>query len=150
MQSVILVDNSEIALSKEIFEKFATPCLKALLKKFYPELTSDENTFANKVLPDSYYTFKHRRVWGKIRRAGYFIQEAEEALRSLLHDEVHFYKDIYDLEQFSTENPYVETIQEEAQVNATESEQPLIAVADPVAKDGDKPKEAAKQPEPVP
>lgn len=74
VQSVILVDNSEIALSKEIYEQFATPCLKALLTKFYPELTSAENNFANKVLPDTYYTFKHRRVWGKIRRAGYFIQ----------------------------------------------------------------------------
>lgn len=74
VQCVILADNCEIKIPKEIYQSFSTNCLKALLETFYPELTKqNENTFANKALPVSYYSFKHRRVWTKLRRAGYFI-----------------------------------------------------------------------------
>ena len=130
VQAQILVDNCEIALSREIYEKFSTPCLQALLKQFYPDLTKQENVFANKVLPDTHYSFKHRRVWAKLRRTAYFIQESEEAYRSLLHDELHFYKGIYDLEAQAIESKSDEATQPlDAKVNGTESEQPLIEEA---------------------
>lgn len=100
--------------------------MKALLEKFYPELTNaKENVFANKIFPDSYYSFKHRRIWAKLRRIGFFVKESENALRSLLYDEFHFYTDLYDFSQFETENPIIETIQEET-IAANNTDAPLI------------------------
>lgn len=131
VQCVILSDNCEIKMPKEIYENFATKCLKALLETFYPELSKDDNTFANKALPDTYYSFKHRRVWAKLRRAAYFIQDAEDTLRSLMFDEVKYYKGIYDLVVHESENPKVETIEQPTQINEQESEQPSIAEAEP-------------------
>jgi len=62
VQCIILADNCEIKMPKEIFENFSNKCLKALLEKFYPELyKQQDNHFANKELPDTYYSFKHRR-----------------------------------------------------------------------------------------
>jgi hypothetical protein len=65
-------------------------------------------------LPQTYYSFKHRRVWAKLRRSAYFIPEAESSLRSLLHDEVRHYEGIYDLKTFDSENPKIETVEAEA------------------------------------
>ena len=123
VQCVILADNCEIKMPKELFENFSTKCLKALLEKFYPELYKQEdNQFANKELPDTYYSFKHRRLWAKLRRAAYFIQESEETLRSLISDEVHYYKGIYDLVVYESENPQIETIEQPTQINEQETE----------------------------
>lgn len=131
IQCVILSDNCEIKMPKEIYDNFSTKCLKALLEQFYPELSKEDNQFANKVLPDTYYSFKHRRLWAKLRRAAYFIQDAEDTLRSLISDEVHYYKGIYDLVVHESENPKVETIEQPTQINEQESEQPLISEAEP-------------------
>lgn len=123
VQCVILSDNCELKIPKEIFQTFSTNCLKALLENFYPELTKqEEGTFATKALPDTYYSFKHRRVWAKLRRAGYFIEEAEEALRSLLFDEVKAYQGIYDLAVHNSENPKIETIEQPTQINEQEND----------------------------
>jgi hypothetical protein len=131
VQCVILADNCEIKMPKELFENFSTKCLKALLEKFYPELYKQgDNQFANKELPDTYYSFKHRRLWAKLRRAAYFIQESEETLRSLISDEVHYYKGIYDLVVHESENPKIETIEQPTQINEKETEQPLISEAE--------------------
>jgi hypothetical protein len=131
VQCVILADNCEIKMPKELFENFSTKCLKALLEKFYPELYKQgDNQFANKELPDTYYSFKHRRLWAKLRRAAYFIQESEETLRSLISDEVHYYKGIYDLVIHESENPKIETIEQPTQINEKETEQPLISEAE--------------------
>lgn len=131
VQCVILADNCEIKMPKELFENFSNKCLKALLEKFYPELYKQEdNQFANKELPDTYYSFKHRRLWAKLRRAAYFIQESEETLRSLISDEVHYYKGIYDLVLYESENPKIETIEQPTQINEQETEQPLISEAE--------------------
>lgn len=145
VQCVILADNCEIKMPKELFENFSTKCLKALLEKFYPELYNriyfkdghnylrnkqGDNQFANKELPDTYYSFKHRRLWAKLRRAAYFIQESEETLRSLISDEVHYYKGIYDLVVHESENPKIETIEQPTQINEKETEQPLISEAE--------------------
>jgi hypothetical protein len=96
VQGVIVADNFEFKIPRQMYEGFSTACLKSLHETFYPEIAKQDNQFVNKAHPDTYYSFKHRRHWAKIRRAGYFSNDAESALRSLLHDELHYYKGVYD------------------------------------------------------
>lgn len=110
VQGCILCDAFEFKIPKTTHEGFATSCLKTLQDHFYPESSKEDNPIANKIIKDSYYSFKHRLHWAKMRRAGNFLPEAEDALASLLHDQVKSFDGIYDLKSFETENPTVETI----------------------------------------
>ena len=79
----------EFAKSKRLMFDFAEPVLVTLLKKFTPELFNSEESkndgipvsLSAKVLPDQYYSFQHRRVYAKLRRAGYFCGESEKLYR---------------------------------------------------------------------
>ena len=79
----------EFSKPKRIMYEFAEPVLLAILKKFVPEIfKAEENrddgipaSLSEKVLPDNYYSFQHRRVYAKLRRMGYFVGEAERLSR---------------------------------------------------------------------
>lgn len=83
-----------------------------MLEHFYPE-KKQENYFANKIFPDNYYSFKHRRVLAKNQRVSYLFVESESSLRSLLFDELKLYS-LYDFTQFETQNPIVVDVFEDA------------------------------------
>jgi len=93
---------------------FAETVLVKLLRKFTPEIFVAEEhrddgipaSLSEKVLPDHYYSFRHRRVFAKLRATNYFVGEAERLYRQLLHDELRFY-DLYDFTKFEEENPVV-------------------------------------------
>ena len=113
----------EYAKPKRMMFEFAEPVLVKLLKKFLPEIFQAEEKrddgipsgLSEKVLPDHYYSFQHRRVYMKLRRMGYFLGEAERLYRQLLHDELKHYK-LYDFGTFEEENPVVSEV-----VNETEA-----------------------------
>ena len=106
----------EFSKPKRLMFEFAEPVLQKLLKKFAPEIfrcqeSQDDGipaSLSEKVLPDHYYSFKHRRVYAKLRRMGYFVGEADRLYRQLLHDELHYYQ----LYEFSA-NPTTEELDEE-------------------------------------
>jgi len=75
----------ELAIPKKLMNDFAEPVLVKFLKEFNPELfpESDKNdgvpaALSSKVLPDSYYSFAHRRVYAKLRKLGYFIPDSKK------------------------------------------------------------------------
>ena len=97
--------------------EFAEPVLIAFLRRFVPEIfRAEENrddgipaSLSEKVLPDHYYSFQHRRMYAKLRRMNYFVGESERLSRQLLHDELRFYG-LYDFGQFEEDNPVVSEV----------------------------------------
>jgi len=63
-------------------ESFALPTLKKLILKFYPE--TDTEIIAE--LPHTYYSFEYRRIYAKLRGAGYFVNHSETLFNSLIYD----------------------------------------------------------------
>ena len=117
LKVVMLAGCMEYSKPKRLMYEFAEPVLVAILKHFVPEIyKAEENrddgipaSLSEKVLPDHYYSFYHRRVYAKLRRMGYFVGEAERLSRQLLHDELRYY-DLYDFVKFEEENPVVSEI----------------------------------------
>lgn len=73
-------------------------------------------SLSEKILCDHYYSFRHRRVYAKLRQTNYFVGEAERLYRQLLHDELRFY-DLYDFAKFEEENPVVTQVPDEPDAN---------------------------------
>ncbi len=100
--------------------EFAEPVLIKLLQKFTPEIfKAEENrddgipaSLSEKILPDHYYSFTHRRLFAKLRKMNYFVGESERLYRQLLHDQLRYY-DLYDFGKFEEENPVVSEVPEE-------------------------------------
>jgi len=125
----------EFAKPVKLVVHFAEPTLKKLLKHFCNDLSaeneiSEEKTpqdgipvsLSSKVLPDSYYTFAHMKVYSKIRRLGYHIDQAEQITKRTLHDELKFYgPELYDFSVFDEENPVVVACEEEEETKAEQS-----------------------------
>ena len=91
----------EYAKPKALLSGFAESTLVLLLKKFMPELFPAESeansdgipaSLSQKILPDHYYSFKHRRVYAKVRRMGYFVVDAQRLYEGLLVDELRHYQ----------------------------------------------------------
>ena len=115
---------------------FAEPTLKKLLKHFCNNLGADSEivdekapqdgipvSLSSKVLPDSYYTFAQMKVYSKIRRLGYHIDQTEQITRRTLHDELKFYgTDLYDFSAFDEENPVVVACEDEEETTKTAGE----------------------------
>ena len=144
LKVLLLSGCMEFSKPKRIMHEFAEPVLVMILKKFAPEIfKAEENrddgipaSLSEKVLPDHYCSFQHRRVYTRLRRMGYFVGEAERLSRELLHDELRFYG-LYDFGQFEEDNPVVSVVpqDEDAAKPATDStNQDLIEEA----KDGEK------------
>ena len=103
LKVVLLAGCMEFSKPKRIMCEFAEPVLIAFLRRFVPEIfRAEENrddgipaSLSEKVLPDHYYSFLHRRVYAKLRRMNYFVGESERLSRQLLHDELRYY-DLYD------------------------------------------------------
>ena len=103
LKAIILAYCMEYAKPKRMMFEFAEPVLVMILKKFLPEVYTDEENrndgvptgLSEKVLPDHYYSFQHRLVYAKLRRMGYFVVESERLHRQLLHDELRYYE-LYD------------------------------------------------------
>lgn len=76
LKVAMLAGCMEFSKPKRLMFEFAEPVLVAILKKFVPEIfTAEENrddgipaSLSEKVLPDHYYSFQHRRVYAKLRR----------------------------------------------------------------------------------
>lgn len=110
----------EYARGKRLIFEFAEPVLIKLLQKFCPEIfKAEENrddgipaSLSEKILPDHYYSFCHRRLFAKLRRMNYFVGEAERLYRQLLHDQLRYYN-LYDFATFEEENPVVSEIPDE-------------------------------------
>jgi hypothetical protein len=88
----------ELAIPKKLMNEFAEPVLKKFLKEFNPELFPESDkkdgvpaALSAKVLPDSYYSFQHRRVYAKLRKLGYFIPDSIKCYQQLIFDELKFY-----------------------------------------------------------
>ena len=153
LKVLLLSGCMEFSKPKRIMHEFAEPVLVMILKKFAPEIfKAEENrddgipaSLSEKVLPDHYCSFQHRRVYTRLRRMGYFVGEAERLSRELLHDELRFYG-LYDFGQFEEDNPVVSVVpqDEDAAKPATNStNQDLIEEA----KDGEKKVSAASNQE---
>ena len=100
LKAIMLAGQMEFAKPKRLMFEFAEPVLQKLLKKFAPEIFPNQESqsddgipasLSEKVLPDHYYSFKHHRVYAKLRRMGYFVGEADRLYKQLLHDELHYY-----------------------------------------------------------
>ena len=110
----------EYARGKRLIFEFAEPVLIKLLQKFCPEIfKAEENrddgipaSLSEKILPDHYYSFCHRRLFAKLRRMNYFVGEAERLYRQLLHDQLRYYN-LYDFATFEEENPVVIEVPDE-------------------------------------
>ena len=121
LKVTMLANCMEFSKPKRIMFEFAEPVLITLLKKFMPEIFSAEEnrddgipaSLSEKVLPDHYYSFQHRRVYAKLRRMGYFAGEAERLYRQLLHDELRHY-DLYNFGKFEEENPTLSEVPEDS------------------------------------
>ena len=112
LKATMLANCMEYAKGKRLMFEFAEPVLIRLLQKFTPEIfKAEENrddgipaSLSEKVLPDHYYSFQHRRLYAKLRKMNYFVGEAERLYRQLLHDQLRYY-DLYDFAKFEEENP---------------------------------------------
>ena len=96
----MLASCMEYAKPKALLD-FAEQTLSTLLKKVLPELFPDPATsgvLSQKVLPDHYYSFRHRRVYAKVRKMGYFVEEAQRLYGQILADELRLYQMCDDLE----------------------------------------------------
>ena len=128
LKVTMLANCMEFSKPKRLMYEFAEPVLVTLLKKFMPDIfTAEENrddgipaSLSEKVLPDHYYSFQHRRVYAKLRRMGYYVGEAERLYRQLLHDELRFY-DLYNFGKFEEDNPVVSEVPEDAEKPATDA-----------------------------
>ena len=89
LKCVMLALCMEYAKPKRLMHEFAEPLLIKILQKFLPEIFKAEvnrddgipASLSEKILPDHYYSFQHRRVYMKLRRMGYFLPEAERLYR---------------------------------------------------------------------
>ena len=124
LKVVLLSGCMEFSKPKRIMYEFAEPVLIAFLKHHAPEIfKAEENrddgipaSLSEKVLPDHYYSFQHRRVYAKLRRMNYFVGESERLSRQLLHDELRFYG-LYDFGQFEEDNPVVSEVPQDDDQN---------------------------------
>ena len=128
LKVIMLANCMEYAKPKRMMYEFAEPVLLKLLKHFVPEIFQAEArddgipvSLSEKVLPDHYHSFQHRRVYMKLRRMGYYVGEAERLYRQLLHDELKHY-DLYDFGRFEEENPVVSEVVDEADAEKKEAE----------------------------
>ena len=82
----------EFAIPKTIVNAVTEPALIKFLKAFYPELYKKEEkkedgvpasleSISQKILPDCYYSFAHRRLYAKLRKTAYFAPEADRLYR---------------------------------------------------------------------
>ena len=121
LKSTMLAACMEYAKPKKLMFEFAEPILVKILKHFIPEIFTSESaredgvpsSIVEKVLPDHYYSFAHRRIYAKLRRMNYFVGEAEKLYRQLLHDELKHY-DLYDFGKFEEENPVVSEVPDDS------------------------------------
>ena len=130
LKVTMLAGCMEYSKPKRLMYEFAEPVLVAVLKKFVPEIfKAEENrndgipaSLSEKVLPDHYHSFQHRRVYAKLRRMGYFVGEAEQLSRQLLHDELRHY-DLYDFGKSEDEKQPEQAPVEEAKESAADETQ---------------------------
>ena len=89
LKAIMLAYCMEYAKPKRMMFEFAEPVLVMILKKFLPEVYANEENrndgvptgLSEKVLPDHYYSFQHRRVYAKLRRMGYHVVESDRLHR---------------------------------------------------------------------
>ena len=89
LKATMLAHCMEYAKGKRLMFEFAEPVLIKLLQKFIPEIfKAEENrddgipaSLSEKILPDHYYSFTHRRLFAKLRKMNYFVGESERLYR---------------------------------------------------------------------
>ena len=74
--------------------------------------------------------FENRRAYAKLRRLGYFVPESEQLYRRLLFDQLDTQEGLYDFKTFDVQNPIIEDVLTETQLQTDDTSEPKIDVID--------------------